>query len=186
MAKEFHELNESILNSVSESIKDFCMQKIILAKKTTDYSVKHQLELAQQYDELEKIKIRYEKAIKEVDVAKKKYDEALKKPKGGLKSLKTMVTGKDSAAIIQKLKTKVKNKTSQANEARNDYLLALMALNTAQGCYENNDLPRIMEVILSHLRDWTARIMIVPKRYYSNSLNSRKRQQNESVRMQTT
>ena len=114
--------------------------------------MKHQQELAQQYDELEKvfktkkIKIIYEKAVKDVDVAKKKYDEALKKPKSGLKSLKTMVTGKDSASIVQKLKTKVKNKISAANETRNEYLLALIALNTAQGCYDNNDLPRIMEV----------------------------------------
>lgn len=54
MAREFHEINESILTRVTESIKELSMQKVVLAKKTNDYGVKHQLELAQQYDELEK------------------------------------------------------------------------------------------------------------------------------------
>ena len=71
-----------------------------------------------------------------------------------------MVTGKDSAAIVQKLKTKVKNKISVANESRNEYLLALIALNTAQGCYDKNDLPRIMERLDGMFYDYTKELLL--------------------------
>jgi hypothetical protein len=60
--------------------------------------------LAQRYDELERLKLIYEKAAKEADSAKKKYDEALKKPKSGLQSLKTMMTGKDAATVVQQVR----------------------------------------------------------------------------------
>jgi hypothetical protein len=45
----------------------------------------------------------YEKASKDADLAHKKYDEALKKPKSGLQSLKTLVTGQDTATLVQKV-----------------------------------------------------------------------------------
>jgi hypothetical protein len=45
----------------------------------------------------------YDKSAKDCEAAQKKYDEALKKPKTGLAALKTLVSGKDAAAIAQKV-----------------------------------------------------------------------------------
>jgi hypothetical protein len=46
-----------------------------------------------------------------------------------------------------KLKTKSKKRLRALNEARNDYLMALIALNSAQEQYDKADLPKLMEVI---------------------------------------
>jgi hypothetical protein len=87
----------------------------------------------------------YDRASKEADAALKKYEDTLKRPKSGLQSLKTLVTGKDAATVVQKLKTKSKQKSRELNEARNNYLLALQGLNSLQHLYDTQDVAILME-----------------------------------------
>jgi hypothetical protein len=74
-----------------------------LAKKNIEFGLKYQADLWLAHDEVDKLRQLYEKASKESEIAQKKYDEALKKPKTSLQSLKTLVTGKDVAAVVQKV-----------------------------------------------------------------------------------
>jgi hypothetical protein len=59
--------------------------------------------------------------------------------------LKTLVTGKDAATIVQKLKSKSKQRSRELNEARNNYLLTLQALNRIQQLYDNEDVPSLLQ-----------------------------------------
>jgi hypothetical protein len=97
------------------------------------------------YDETEKARLLYDRASKEADAALKKYEDTLKRPKSGLQSLKTLVTGKDAATVVQKLKTKSKQKSRELNEARNNYLLALQGLNSLQQLYDTEDISILIE-----------------------------------------
>ncbi|KAJ3262508.1 Intersectin 1 (SH3 domain protein) [Boothiomyces macroporosus] len=113
--------------------------------KHIEFAVKYQTEITTAFEELEKHKMLYDKASKESDLAQKKYEDALKKPKSGLQSLKTMVTGKDAASVVQKLKTKAKQKSKTLDEARNIYLLSLQGYNRLVQLYEKEDLPNLMQ-----------------------------------------
>jgi hypothetical protein len=66
----------------------------------------------------------------------------LSKPKTTLGSLKVFVTGKDE----EERKKKWKTNTRKLTDARNDYILALAAINAMQNSYYQNDLPNLMTV----------------------------------------
>ena len=69
----------------------------------------------------------------------------LTKPKTALSTLKVLVTGKD----VEERKKKWKNNSRKLADARNDYLLALEAINALQQSYYGGDLPNLMKVRIS-------------------------------------
>ncbi|KAI8922926.1 hypothetical protein BC831DRAFT_473791 [Entophlyctis helioformis] len=144
-AKSRSQIGDKLVASISDVIKDFNKEKTLSCKKNLDFCIKYQQELWLAYEDLDKHKQVYEKAAKEADAAQKKHDDAIKRPKSGLQALKNLVTGKDAEERIQKLKSKWKTKTRQLNDARNDYLLALMGTNAIQDLYYQDDMPIIMK-----------------------------------------
>ncbi|KAJ3322931.1 Intersectin 1 (SH3 domain protein) [Boothiomyces sp. JEL0866] len=145
LSKKYDMMSEQITTEISDVIKEFGKQKTVSLKKHIEFAAKYQGEITTAFEELEKHKLLYDKASKESDLAQKKYEDALKKPKSGLQSLKTMVTGKDAASVVQKLKTKAKQKSKTLDEARNIYLLSLQGYNRLLQLYEKEDLPNLMQ-----------------------------------------
>ncbi|KAJ3276340.1 Intersectin 1 (SH3 domain protein) [Terramyces sp. JEL0728] len=103
LSRKYDTMSEQITNDISDVIKEFGKQKAVSLKKNIEFAAKYQQEIITAFEEMEKYKLSYDKASKESDLAQKKYEDALKKPKSGLQSLKTMVTGKDAASVVQKL-----------------------------------------------------------------------------------
>lgn len=67
----------------------------------------------------------------------------LNKPRTALGTLKVFVTGKDE----EERKKRWKTNTRKLTDARNEYILALAAINAMQNSYYGNDLPNLMKVI---------------------------------------
>eukprot|EP00842_Homolaphlyctis_polyrhiza_P006385 jgi/Hompol1/6748/HPOL_001192-RA len=149
-AKTRSQVGEKLIATITDFIKDFNKEKMAMTKRNLDFCIKYQQELWLAYEDLDKMKLAYEKAAKEDDAAQKKYDDAVKRPKSGLQALKNLVTGKDAEERIQKvrlLKSKWKTKTRQLNDARNDYLIAVAGTNAIQDRYYKEDIHIVMERI---------------------------------------
>lgn len=135
---------------VSESIKLFNKERAVLTRKNVDYGAKYHQEIWQSYEDLELFRAAYEKAAKEYDIYIKKHDDATKHPKSGLRALKNLVKGTDSEERLQKLSRKLKAKERGMNDCRNDYILALKAVNGLHGRYYKEDLPLYLEKMDGH------------------------------------
>ncbi|KAJ8329910.1 hypothetical protein BDV3_004078 [Batrachochytrium dendrobatidis] len=139
--------SEKLVVEIADVIKDFNKEKSATTKRHLDYCIKFQQEMWLLYEEIDKLKLLYEKAAREENLAQKKYDDAAKRPKSGLQALKNLVTGKDAEERLLKLKSKWKTKTRQLNNSRNDYLLSLEGINAMQSHYYKDDMTALMEKI---------------------------------------
>ncbi|KAL2914324.1 hypothetical protein HK105_206096 [Polyrhizophydium stewartii] len=139
--------SERMVTAIADAIKDFNKERVSSTKRNLDYCIKYQQELWLAYEELDKLKLAYEKAAKDDEAAQKKYDDAAKRPKSGLQALKSLVTGKDAEERIQKLKSKWKTKTRKLNDARNEYLLCIAGTNAMHNHYYRDDMTVLMQKI---------------------------------------
>ena len=146
-SKQVQSNAQSMLNSISDAIKESNKAKASHCRKYIETFLKYHQGFAAIYDDLEKAKINYEKAAKEYDAAEKKYDEAVKKPASGLRAFKNLVTGKDAEQRVMKLEQRVKSKKRALNDARNDYILCLQGANELQNRYYKSDLNNFMAKI---------------------------------------
>ncbi|TPX37007.1 hypothetical protein SmJEL517_g00786 [Synchytrium microbalum] len=135
-AKERGLVSEKIMADVVEIIKEFNKDKVVATKKNLDFASKYHHGLA--------TKIAYDKAAKDADAAKKKYDDVSRRPNSALNSLKNIMKGTDTEERLEKLKGKWKAALRRLADARNDYLVVLEGLNAQQSQYYNVDLPSLM------------------------------------------
>lgn len=129
---------------IADVIKEYTRERGALTKKNADYGTRYHQELAQSLDELDRKRIAYTTASKEVDAAKKKYEDASKRPKSGFSGLKTLLTGVDAVERTQKIYSKFKYKSRYLTDCRNEYLLALLSTNALQQKYFDEDLPSLL------------------------------------------
>merc|ERR1719354_87286 len=146
-AKSRASLAESMNMKISEFLKEFDRQKAGLTKRNLEFGVKYQHEIILALDEMERTRMVYEKAAKDHESSHKKYDDLIKKPKGGLSSFKTMVTGKDANSVKEHYKAKIKNRLRHMHDARNNYLLAIASYNSITDLYETEDLSLLMSKV---------------------------------------
>lgn len=138
-------LASDLETKVADCIKDFAKERAICSKKNIDFAVKYHQEMGVIYDELDRKKIAYERAAKDCDQARKKYEDFTKKPKGGLAGFKALVTGKDTAERTMHLSRKYRTKARFLNDCRNDYLLAIESSNALHEKYYKDDLVALMK-----------------------------------------
>ncbi|KAH6562894.1 hypothetical protein BASA50_001645 [Batrachochytrium salamandrivorans] len=134
--------SERFGTEIVDVIKEFNKDKSVTTKR-----IKYQQEMWLSYEEIEKLKLLYEKSAREADLAQKKYEDAAKRPKSGLQALKNLVTGKDAEERIIKLKSKWKTRARQLNNSRNQYLLSLQGINAMQSHYYKDEMTSLMERI---------------------------------------
>ncbi|KAI9101180.1 hypothetical protein DFS34DRAFT_613427 [Phlyctochytrium arcticum] len=144
-ARSRETIHERILAEIADFLGKFNKDKAVNIKRNIEFETKYQQELWAAYDELDKAKQFYDKAAKEADSARRKYDEISRKPGSGLSAIKNLVTGTDSEERIEKSRTKWKSLSRKLNDMRNDYLLALEAINVMQSVYYKNELPNLMK-----------------------------------------
>ncbi|KAJ3295298.1 Intersectin 1 (SH3 domain protein) [Rhizoclosmatium sp. JEL0117] len=132
-------------NEISEFLKDYTKERNVSLRKTMDFAIKYQQELHTTYDDLEKMKLAYERAAKETETAKRKYEETAKKPNSGFNALKNAVSGMDGEERVELLRQKWKSLDARLAEARNDYLLAIASVNSQQSQYYSHDLSTWMK-----------------------------------------
>lgn len=136
------EIATKLQTETSDIGKDFYKHKQVGAKRFLDFGNKYQIDLSTAYDELEKARTAYEKMSKETETSRKKYDDSSNKKKGGFSALRNLVG--DSEERVEKLRAKWKNNARKLNDMRNDYILALINVNTIQGTWYQKDLPKLM------------------------------------------
>ena len=88
-------------------------------------------------------KHQYDKTAKEADSSKRKYEDAVRKPRQGLLSL---VSPLNSEERVEKLHVKWKGSARKIMDQRNDYLLSLESANALQSQYYDRDLPALLQV----------------------------------------
>ncbi|KAJ3085616.1 F-BAR and double SH3 domains protein 1 [Quaeritorhiza haematococci] len=140
VAKQRGMIAEKIAAEIAEVAKDYNKEKQTINKKN-----KYQQELHSSYEWLDKSKLAYDKAAKESESFKKKYDDALRKPNSGLNALRNIVG--DSEERVEKLRSKWKNSEHKLAHMRNEYVLAVRSVNVQQTLYWNEDLPQYMKKI---------------------------------------
>ncbi|KAJ3291271.1 F-BAR and double SH3 domains protein 1 [Borealophlyctis nickersoniae] len=144
-ARSRGQMSEQIVADIADIVKEFHKEKAAGSKRHLEFATKYQQELWAAYDELDKAKHAYDKAGKEAESSKKKYDDAMKKPNSTFMKLVT----RDSEERVEKLRAKWKAAARRLTDARNDYLLALESVNTLQNLYYKEDLPKLMLVKLN-------------------------------------
>ncbi|KAI8817468.1 uncharacterized protein EV422DRAFT_570810 [Fimicolochytrium jonesii] len=144
-ARKRGQIGDQLNAEIADFLKDFTKSQGGGAKRNLDFGSRYQQELWATYDDLEKTKQAYEKAAKETDAAHRKYDEISRKPGSGLSAIKNLVTGTDSEERVSKQRSKWKSLSRKLNDARNEYLLALQAVNSIQQTYYKEELPQLMQ-----------------------------------------
>ncbi|KAI8899137.1 hypothetical protein BC833DRAFT_586959 [Globomyces pollinis-pini] len=176
-ARRRSRMGDALVKDITDIMKDFNKQKTRHLKKNMEYGAKYHQEICTVYDDLQRARLNYEKAAKEAEIAEKRYEDASKRPKSGLQSLKTLVTGKDVLTVIQTLKSKFKQKSRKLNDARNNYLLSLLTYNAMNSQYENVELPKYIEkldgkyykVLIESLQSFTELEMDISNTIKSNA-----------------
>jgi hypothetical protein len=133
-------MSQGIDEDITKVIKEFNKEKTLVSKKLLDYGSRYQVEFAEAYEEFDKAKSTYDKVAKDTENSKRKYEDMLNKPKTAFGALKVMVTGKD----VEERKRRWKNNSRKLTDARNDYLLALEAINSLQATYYGGNLQDLM------------------------------------------
>ncbi|KAI8811057.1 hypothetical protein BJ742DRAFT_798073 [Cladochytrium replicatum] len=140
LARSRGEIAQKIVSDITDVMKDFTKDKGVTTKKNLEFMARYQQELHSAYVQLDGAKQAYEKAAREAESSRKKYE----KPNSGLDALRSMVTRTDADERTEKLRAKWKTASRQLSECRNNYLLALSSVNAAQGIYYDSDLPEFL------------------------------------------
>ncbi|KAJ1566215.1 F-BAR and double SH3 domains protein 1, partial [Cladochytrium tenue] len=135
---------ERMASGLTESLKDYHRLKTSTSKKAIEYATKYHQNLFTVFEELDRTKAVYEKAAKEAESARRRYDDVVRKPNSGLNAIKNMMSRGDGDDRVDKLQKKWEAATQSLATCRNDYLLALEAANAMQNRYYNTDLADLM------------------------------------------
>ncbi|KAJ3073520.1 F-BAR and double SH3 domains protein 1 [Podochytrium sp. JEL0797] len=145
IAKTRSTASERTANEISEFLKDYTKDRTGSLKKTMDFAIRYQHELFASFDDLDKTKSTYERTSKETESAKRKYEETAKKPNSGFNVIKNAVSRMDGEERVEMLRQKWKSLEVRLTESRNDYLLAISAVNSQQSRYSSHDLSTWMK-----------------------------------------
>lgn len=167
-------MSEKLVADVSDLIKVFNRDKSMISKKLIEFfQTRYIDEFSKCYSDLLEKKTAYDKYAKDAEAYKSKYEDAIKPKKSALSVFTS--GGGDNVEKVEKLRKKWVSTGRQMDEARNEYLLALEAMNHAQSQYYTADLPNLMKTldgayytVLPNLLDRYAQMEME----YSSSLKS--------------
>ncbi|KAJ3056397.1 F-BAR and double SH3 domains protein 1 [Rhizophlyctis rosea] len=131
-----------LVTGMADVVKEFQKEKVLSGKRNADFASKYMQELWSAYDDLDRAKHQYDKTAKEADSSKRKYEEAVRKPRQGLLGLVSPLNSEDR---VEKLHAKWKGSARKIVDQRNDYLLSLESANALQGQYYERDLPALLQ-----------------------------------------
>ncbi|KAI9324426.1 hypothetical protein DFJ73DRAFT_872570 [Zopfochytrium polystomum] len=139
--------SERLILEITDVLKESHRLKTAVSKKSIEFGQKYHQDSLLSFEELDRTKTLYEKAAREADSAKKKFDDTSKNPNSGLNALKNMMSRTDGDERIEKLRVKWTTATQQLTAARNDYILALESVNAIQERYFTADIAKLIKKV---------------------------------------
>ncbi|XP_062281963.1 F-BAR and double SH3 domains protein 1-like [Scomber scombrus] len=137
-----------LIGQVSRSLRN---SKDVRAKKGLEQLQRVQGEVVDSLRELHRIKKNYHQLSHIASVAREKAADAQSRARRSEHGIFHFKSGLQK--MTAKLSARLKECDDRLNEVRNDYLLALAAVNTHQQHYYTNELPRIMELMDGDIYD---------------------------------